>query len=225
MRLVASLRAMVVLGATGCGLISADLTRVSFELPTKTYHFDTATWQLPATGTVPSVACTTAADCCGLPGLDCTTHQLSCDAGMCALHEPVTVSQIMNLGQEVPQLHGAQSLADVFISQIKYTVASTLNIPLPAVTIYLAPNGVGDPGDTRARKFGIVPPSPAATTTSGSVTLEADAQTTFAGYAQMLDTPFMFIASTTVVVTGGMPIPNGAADISVTGTVSVQPKF
>ena len=224
MRFVSSRRALVVLGATGCGLLSADLTRVSFYLPTKTYSFDTASWQLPA-GTVPSVACTTAADCCGLPGLDCTTHQLSCDSGMCALHQTVTVSQSLNLGQEVPEVHSAQSLADVLISQIKYTVVSTLNVPLPPVTIYLAPSGVVDPGDARAKKFGTVPPSPAAMTTSGSVALEPDAQTTFAGYAQMVDTPFMFIATTTVVVAGGMPIPMGAADVSVTGTVSVQAKF
>jgi len=222
MRVVSSLRALAVLGVAGCGLISADITRVSFDLPTKTYSFDTAMWQLPATGTVPQVACTTTADCCALPGIDCAMTTLSCDSGMCALHKTITVSQTMDLGQEVSQLHGAQSLADIFISQITYTVASSLNIPLPPVVIYLAPSGVVDPGDPMAKKFGTVPPSPAGMTTSGSVTLEPDAQQTFAGYAKTLDVPFNFIASTSVVVAGGMPIPNGQVDVSVTGKVSVQ---
>jgi hypothetical protein len=225
MRFASPLRALVVLSATGCGLISSDITRLSFELPTKTYHFDTSTWQLPATGTVPSVACTTDADCCAPGSTSCATTGLVCDGTMCALHKTVAVTETMTLGQEVPQLHGAQSLADVFISQIRYAAVSTLNVALPPVTIYLAPNGVTDPSDPSAKKFGTVPSTPAHANTSGSVSLEPDAQQTFAGYAQMLDTPFTFIATTTVVVSGGMPIPSGSVDVSVTGTVSVQPKF
>jgi hypothetical protein len=224
MRFAAPLRALVVLSATaGCGLISADVTRLSFELPAKTYHFDTAMWQLPPTGTVPSVACTTDAECCPPGSPSCAG--LVCDGTMCALHKTVVVTETMTLGAEVPQLHGAQSLADVFISQIRYTTASTLNVVLPPVTIYLAPNGVSDPADPAAKKFGTVPASPAHATTSGGVSLEADAQQTFAGYAKTLDTPFNFIASTAVVITAGMPIPSGTVDVSVTGTASVQPTF
>src|SRR4051794_577929 len=76
-------RALVVLlgAAAGCGLINADVTRLSFNLPTKTYTFDTAAWMLPATGTVPPVPCATTADCCALPGVDCGMTELACDDG------------------------------------------------------------------------------------------------------------------------------------------------
>jgi hypothetical protein len=209
----------------GCGLISSDITRLTFDLPNKTYVFSTASAQLPATGTLPQVACTTDADCCALPGINCATTQLACTGGQCAIEQPVTVSQTMNLGQEVSQLHGAQSLADIFISEITYTVASTLNTALPPITLYLAPNGVVDPKDPSAKKFGTVPATAAGANASGTVALESDSQQTFSSYAEHLDTPFNFIATTTVVVAGGAPIPNGQVTVSVTGKVSVQAKL
>lgn len=225
MRLSSPLRALVVLSAAGCGLLSADLTRITFNLPTKTYHFDTAAWQLPAVATVPDVPCSTTAECCAVPGVDCAETTLTCDGDMCALHKTVTVVQTMDLGQEEPSLQGKQGLADVFINEISYTVASSLNVPLPVVTLYLAPMGVTDPADPAAKKFGTVPMTPAGATTSGSVTLEPDAQTTFAGYAKKVETPFNFIASTDLVVGAGMPVPSGAVDVAVTGQVAVQPSF
>jgi hypothetical protein len=226
MRLVSSRALMVVYlslaSAVGCGLISSDVTRVSFDLPTKTYTFDTSSWMLPNTGTVPAVPCATTADCCALPGINCATAPLTCDGTMCALHYPVHVVQTMDLGQEVPQLHGAQSLANITISQITYTVTSTLNVDLPELTLYLAPGSITDPTDPSAALFGTVPATPAGATKNGQVALDPNAQQAFAGYAKNLDTPFNFIATTTVVVGAGMPIPSGQVIVSVTGRVSVQ---
>jgi hypothetical protein len=228
-------RALVVLlgAAAGCGLINADVTRLSFDLPTKTYTFDTAAWMLPATatGTVPAVPCATTADCCGLPGVDCGMTALACDDGRtCTLHKTVTVAQMVTLSQEVSTLHGVTSLASVYVSKIGYTVDSSLNIDLPPVTIYLAPAGVTDPNDQAAKKFGTVPATPAGTRppapgATGMVTLESDAQTTFGKYAQDLSTPFTFLATTTVTVPAGSPIPSGKVTVSVTGQISAQARF
>src|SRR4051794_24187248 len=126
MRFASPLRVLAVLGVAGCGLISSDLTRISFDLPTKTYHFATTDWQLPTTGTVPDVPCTTSAECCAAPGIDCGATMLACEGGMCALHKTVTVAQTMDLGHEASELQGRQQLADVFINEFRYTVASTL---------------------------------------------------------------------------------------------------
>lgn len=216
----------------GCGLISSDITRLTFDLPAKTYRFDTASANLPADGSFPEVPCgdgQAVTDCCAppapLPAPDCAAMPLSCDAGACTLHQPVTVSQKMDLGMEAPSLRSVsgQTLADVFLSRIRYTVASSLNVELPAVTLYLAPDGVTSPSDPQAKKFGTVPPAAAGETKSGDVALESDSQQTFAGFARNFRTPFNFIASTTVVVRSGSAIPTGAVDISVTGSVSVQP--
>jgi hypothetical protein len=213
---------MLALLAAGCGLISSDITRLTFLLPTKTYSFDAQTWNLPAGG-VPNVGCTTAADCCPPGATDCAS--LACDGGSCALHQQVIVTQRVNLAQEVPQLasHNYQSLADVFIDNITYMVTSTLNIDLPEITLYLAPDGATQA--SQGQKFGTVPPTPHMSMHSGDVMLESDAQTTFKTYAQDVTTPFTFIATTTVVVAGGTPVPSGKCDVAVTGKISAQPKL
>src|SRR5204863_7485327 len=92
--------------------------------------------------------------------------------------------------------NSGQTDADETISRIRYTVASTLNVELPAVVIYLAPDGVTSPADPMARKFGTVPATAAGATSSGDVLLESDAQQTFSTFATNFRTPFNFIAST-----------------------------
>jgi hypothetical protein len=217
--------------AVGCGLISSDISKLSFDLPTKMYSFDTQMWNLPMGGfpAVPCGAGQLVMDCCAppapLPQPNCAMTPLACDEGLCALHQPVTVVQKMNLGQEVPQLRSlsGQRLVNVSISQIRYTVNSTLNVDMPPVALYLAPDGVSDPNDPQAKRFGTVPTTAAgAMNVAGMVELEPDAEQTFAGYAADFATPFNFIATTTVVVVSGSPVPSGRVDISVTGQVSAK---
>src|SRR5262252_2365767 len=118
MRLASPLRALVVLGAAGCGLLNPDLTRLTFDLPVKQYHFAASDWDLPATGTVPDVPCTTSADCCAVPGVDCDATKLTCDAGMCVLHKTIIISDTMDLSKEVSSLQGKNKLSDIFIKEI-----------------------------------------------------------------------------------------------------------
>jgi hypothetical protein len=221
-------------GLSACGLLSSDITKVTFTLPSKTVAFDTASLNIPSGNTV-AVPCgpgQIVMDCCNppapLPAPDCNSVNITCAAnpqGMNVCTAEVTVSQssTLNLGQEVPQLASATSLANLSISQISYTVDSnTMNVDLPPAIIYLAPNGVTDSTDTRAKRFGTVPVIPAGTTPTGNVSLEPDATTTFSSFTHDLKTPFNLILTTTVDVPSGTPIPSGAVQITVTGKMSAS---
>jgi hypothetical protein len=215
----------------GCGLISSDVTALTFELPAKSYAFDTQSLNLPS-GNVPRVACGAGQlvmDCCAppapAPAPDCSSLTLTCDAGFCTGHKTVTVASRTNLGQEVPQLQSlsGQTLANVFIKKITYTTANNLNVDLPEVTLYLAPDGVTDPA--MGMKFGTMPVTPKMSMVTGDVVLDPGAQATFAGYARNFATPFSFIASTAIVVPPDAPVPAGNATITVRGTISAQPSL
>jgi hypothetical protein len=219
---------VLVIALASCGLVSRDVTKVSFDLPPKSYAFDTHDWQLPS-GSFPRVACGTGepvVDCCDppppAPRLDCAALPLTCESGACTLRFPVSAIQRVNLAVEAPALAnvGNQSLVDFFVSDIRYTVASTMNVELPAVDLYVAPDGVTSAADPSARKFATVPVTPAMANGDGSVDISPDAEQIFAPYAHAPATPFNFIATATVVIPSGSPIPNGRVDLTVTGQVS-----
>jgi hypothetical protein len=227
--------ALLLLGAVGCGLLSSDITKVTFDLPTKTYSFDTSQWGLPANST-PPVPCgggpTTVQDCCNPPALpgvtkpDCVAHPLVCEGTpmVCTLEQPVTVSQTMNLKNEVPELSSvnSQSLVDISLQNLHYDAVSTLNVDVPPLELFLAPDMVTDPKDARAMKFGTVPAIAKGTSPSGDVVLEPGADALFAGYGHAFGTPFNFIASTTVSVPSGSPTPTGMITVTVTGKVAAK---
>lgn len=220
----------------GCGLVSSDITNVAtltFDLPSKTYSFDTSNpmWTAPP-GNFPAVSCGAGgllADCCQPPtgAVDCVATPLVCDNGTCALQFSFSTVQLVDLKSEVPSLSALnnQSLADIYVSQLHASVQSTLNVPLPPVELFIAPQSVTSPDDPAAQKFGTVPSSPAMANTESDVALEADSETVFSGYAQNFGTPFNFIARTTVVVDSGNPAPSGKVDITVTGQVSAKPSL
>jgi hypothetical protein len=229
--LKATTSAIAVLGLVGCGLISTDITKVTFDLPTETYTFDTAQWNIPPAldGAVfPSVACPPGGDCCTLGtavGLSCTTTPLSCMSGSCGASLPESQATVINLSTDVmPSLSSYTSLVSISISRITYTVRSnSLNIDVPPLSIYLAPNGVTDPTDSRAQLFGTVPTIAAGTTPTGNVKLEPNAATVFQTFTSNLATPFEIITAATVVIGAGTPVPTGAITIDVTGALSAQP--
>jgi hypothetical protein len=222
--------------AGGCGLVDSDIATLSFALPPKSYSFDTTTagWTAPPTS-FPEITCgpgQAVADCCEpVPGMrvDCVATPLVCEQGACALRFLVETAQTMDLQREVPKLMGvnSQSLADVYISEIRYTYGSSLNVDLPPVDLYVAPASVMSASDPLAEKFGHVPAIPAMS--SGidlAVELDPAARAIFSKYARELGTPFNFIASTTVVVSSrNLVVPDGRVDITINGQVSAQPSF
>jgi hypothetical protein len=227
----------LVLGALGCGLISSDITALTFDLPPKTYSYDTAVWMLPA-GNVAAIPCGGAspiADCCNPPAIpgvnipkpDCVATPLVCEGQptVCTVKLPITVHQQMDLKKEVPQLSSlnSQSLADITLSRIRYDVTSTMNIELPPLELYLAPDSVTDPKDPLAKKFGTVPSIPAgATIVDGDVTKEPDADQTFSARGHDFGTPFNFIATTTITIPSGSPTPSGKIDVTIKGQAKVS---
>jgi hypothetical protein len=229
--LKATTSAIAALSLVGCGLISSDITRLTFDLPTETYTFDTAQWNIPPAlngATFPRIACTTDNDCCTLgsaAGLDCTMTTLACQSDACAAELPESQATSIDLATDVmPSLSQYTSLVSISISRITYTVKSnTLNVDVPPLSIYLAPDGVTDPKDSRAQLFGTVPTIAAGTTPMGNVQLVSNAASVFQTFTGNLSTPFEIITAATVVIGAGTPVPTGAITIDVTGAVSAQP--
>ncbi len=226
---------LLLAGTLGCGLISSDITKVTFDLPARTYSFNSAQWGIPAGDTVTvhcgsadNLATMTVMDCCNPPAPltkpDCTANPLMCEAGVCTLEQPVTVSQSMNLKAEVPALSSisSQSLVDISLSSLHYDVQSTLNVDVPPLILYIADGGVMNPMDPSAQKFGTVPAIPKGTSPSGDVVLEPNADAIFAARGHDFGTPFNFIASTTISVPSGSPTPTGMITVTVTGQAAAK---
>jgi hypothetical protein len=204
-------------------LISSDVTKLKFQLPQETYTFNTAMWGNLPSGTVPTVPCTTTDQCCALA--DCSTTPLVCESGACAANLPESLVEPVNLSQDM-DLQKDRSLADLSIDSITYTIANnSLNVDLPALTIYMAPQTVTDPNSPQAIKFGTVPVIPAGTDPSGMVQLEANAAQTFQMFTADLSVPFNLIASTTVDIPAGTPIPSGQITMTVSGVIAAQPNL
>ena len=224
---VASILALCI---SACGLISSDVTETSFDLPPRMYSFDASTFNAPP-GIASEVPCGVApvADCCNptppLPAPDCSATPLTCEQNengmmVCTATVPVSQGSPINLGQEVPALSGFTGVVNIKIKRIGYTVTTnTLNIDLPDVVLYLAAQGVTDPADPSARKFGTLPAIAAGTTAVGDVILEPDAGTVFNSFAQNLSTPFSFIAATTLRVTHS---PTGKIDLTISGKLAAS---
>lgn len=222
--------ASLVGGVGSCGLVSSDVTSVAVDLPSKSYTFDTG-YTGPA-GTIPVVACgdgQLVTDCCNpLPGVtvNCASTPLVCAAGACTYQTTFKSVSKVDLAAEAPQYqqYSGQTLVSLSLNKVTYTVTTnTLNVATPEITIYLAPDGITDPSDPAAAKFGTIAPIPAGTLATGTVTQAPGAGTAFGKYAQNWATPFTFIATAPVEVKGGNPIPMGKMTVAVSGQAKVQP--
>jgi len=220
-------------GLAGCGLLSSDITTTKIALPPQSYSFDTSMFKGLPTGSTPSVPCGDQGipDCCNPPAgpaPNCTTTPLVCQpdnssvnngASVCTAVIPQSISNSINLSGA-----GLSSFpaGNISIDSIAYAVSdNSLNVDLPAVAIYLAPDGVTDPKNG-AMLFGTIPAIAAESNPTGTVQKDPGADHAFEVYAGNLSTPFNFIASTTVVIPSGTPIPNGHVTITVTVTVAAH---
>jgi len=225
--------------ATGCGLISSDLAKVSFDLPPKTYTFDTgqADWNASMTGAfamVPSIPCSASADCCPVTisaaGIDCS--MLICDSVSASCAFAVTVQsppQMIDLKNEaqIPSSLSNQSAIDITVNKLTYDVnQNTLNVDLPPVDLYVGPQGSTKVSDPGVVKFATVPAIPHATTlANGNIPLDAAANQVFENIGMHLGTPFVFLAQTQVVLPGGTPAPTGALTLTIKGQLSAKPNL
>src|SRR6185295_681120 len=217
--IVASLLA---LGSAGCGLISSDVTETPFDLPPKTYSFDSAMFGVPSVLSQ-DIPCGVApvTDCCMLPGADCATTPLTCEQnenGMMVCFGQMTVTQgsMTNLAQEAPKLAGFTGYVNIKIKRISYQVpTNTLDVDLQDVELFMA-SSTSDPSPM---KFGTLPGIPAMMTTSGDVILDPNASTVFSHFPQDITVPFAFIAKTTVKASHA---PTGRIDVTISGTLAAS---
>jgi hypothetical protein len=230
------LAGLLLLSSVGCGLLSSDITTTSYKLPAQTYSFDTSMFSGLPSGSTPAVPCgdgQAVTDCCNPPAPaptpDCATTPLVCAAdssgtyaNVCTAQLPESISTLIDLGTSVPALSSFPT-GNISIASVEYTVTdNTLNVDLPSVTIYLAPQGMTKPTDPGAMVFGTIPTIPAGSDPSGAVQKSPSADQTFSMYAGNLSTPFEFIAGTTVVIPSGTPVPSGHVTITVTVTLSAH---
>jgi len=216
---------LLALASGGCGLISSDVTETPFDLPAQTYSFDSATFNAPAgiSQEIPCGAGQLVTDCCNPPigpAPDCNANMIACEPNasgtdVCTATVPVSQSQTLNLGQQVPNLGNHVTIK---IKRISYVVnANTLNLNLPDVILYLAPQGVTDTRD--AMRFGTLPAIAAGTTPSGNVVLDSNAASVFNMYTANIQTPFNFIAATQVKVSQS---PTGRIDMTISGQLAAS---
>jgi hypothetical protein len=204
---------LLLLGALGCGLISSDITKVTFALPEKHYTFNAQQFALPP-GT-PNMQLPCVGGACPSP--------LMCDANVCSAHIPLTVYNPINLKMDVGVLMSvnSQTIADITLESLTYNVMNTSNIAMPEIDLYLAPDGTTTPTGPGAQKFGTVPAIPAGTNMMGDVVKEPGADALFTMFGQNFGTPFNFIAAATVVVPTGTN-PTGMIDIIIDGTIAAK---
>jgi len=228
--IIASLTALV--GVAGCGwLISSDVTETNFALPAKSFSLDASMFNVPSAlmQDVPCGAGQMVTDCCAppppVPPPDCQANMISCDqnengAMVCMAQMTVSQSTPIDLGQEVPALNSITGVLNIKIKKISYTVnANTLTVNLPDVILYVAPQGVTDPNDPNAQKFGTLPAIASMATPSGDVVLETNAAQILNNYTKNIQAPFTIIAGTTLKVSHA---PTGRIDMTIGGTLAAS---
>ena len=220
---------LLALASGGCGLISSDVTETKFDLPSRSYSFDSAAFNVP-TGFSQPIPCgptQIVMDCCNPPigaAPDCNANKIACEQdenGMdvCTVTVLVSQSQMMNLGQEVSSLNSFTGYVNITIKRISYKVdVNTLNLNVPDVTLYLAPAGVTDTMNG-AMVFGTLPAIAAGTTPMGDVVLNRNAEAVVKTYTSNIQNPFNFIAETKVKVSKS---PTGKIDLTISGQLAAS---
>lgn len=220
--------AACVLSATGCGLISSDVTNFDLTLPDKKFSVDTSSWQVnmaaanvylmqtcDPTKPPPNVCSSAVAQACqtGCSG-SCDTSSRKCDLSL-----DVAAHQAVNLVMEKPELStiNNQPLIHVTIDSLQYEVTNnTLSIATPAITIYVAPMSIMDPNDPMAQKVGTVDPIPAMTTVAlKDLTFDPSGKQNLVTIMGSYKTPFNVLAGTTLTVMDGQMLPTGKLDAIV----------
>ncbi|HJZ86275.1 MAG TPA: hypothetical protein VKN99_13940 [Polyangia bacterium] len=206
------------------------------QLPVETYMVDTmdaTNVHLPPA--VPTVQCGGNAQCCPT-SCQGTGWTLACNAGTCEATVIAVLVAKVDLSTD-PTLARAKSVSDVTLKSIEYAICNnTLNVPVPQIEIWLAPETVTKPDPAMgAKKIGTVPmvapmqnlncpadlthPDPSK---FAKVMLEPDAARTFLTFTQNVKTKFNAIAVGTLVERGGAPVPTGSMTVLLSGTADVS---
>lgn len=208
--------------ATGCGLISSDVTNFDLTLPDKSFTIDASSWQVDQA----QADALLATNCASSPTICASAAQAACamdctgrcgTQNTCELDLDVGLYQMIDLLNEKPELQAIndEPVIKVTIDSVTYEVpANTLNVATPEMTIYVAPMSVMDPSDPMARLVGTIPPVPAGMTTAEP----QDIMFTATGRAELINimstfkTPFNVLVGSTLTIKAGTPTPTGRLD-------------
>jgi hypothetical protein len=226
--------------ATGCDLVSSDLTKITVPLPIETYMVDTMDHQnLRLPQMIPTAACMADATCCPT-GCQGDGYTLACGSSRaCQATITPTLVERVDLSTN-PDLTRAKSFSQVTLKSVSYGVcANTLTVAMPQVALWIAPETVTRPDPSLgAMKLGVVPAIPAQTdvtcppdlmhidpTKLAKVMLDPAAVQTFASLIGTSKTAFNVIVVATLVQRAGDPVPTGSATMLVTGSLSAALSF
>lgn len=210
--------AAVLIGSAGCGLISSDVADFSLRLPEKQVTVDTEQWMLTGEETMPEVPCAANQGVCQA-GVDmfCAAEDNtcfgSCDGTNCEVTIVVALFNEFDLKREVRELQEIDEapLASISIDRIYYTVSeNTFNVTSPELTVYMAPQGVMEPGSPQAQAIGVIEPIEAGTTiVEKDVVLMDAGRQVLTDYMTNYTTPFNIIVGSVVTLSANDSIPTG----------------
>jgi hypothetical protein len=206
---------LLALGTLGaCGLISPDVTDFQLRFPQHNFQIDTNDWQLGVAGTIPSIPCVP-------PGTECsslcaTTAQGRCTAecssgGFCEGQVTISLTNDYNLATEAPEYAeiASRPVVSVTVDDLWFQITqNTLNVPTPALGLYVGPVSITSASDPLAKLVGTIPPIPSRFTGRVTVDFGANGKATLKQYMDDFHTPFRMIVTGAVSIEPG-PAPMG----------------
>lgn len=211
--------------ATGCGLISSDVTNFDLTLPDKSFSVDASGWQVDqqAADTFLAMSCLSSPMICMSAASNACPMNCSGECGQentCVLNLDVGVYQSIDLVMEKPELKSIndEPIIKVTIDSVTYRVpANTLNVDTPQMDVYVAPMSVMDPDDPMAKLIGTIPPVPAgATVAMAELAFTATGKQTLVDTMSTYKNPFNIIVGSTLRIEDGDMVPTGRLDAVVT---------
>jgi len=226
----------MVLAASGCGLISSNVTNVQIALQPKMFSVDASGWQVNQTAAdlflgmacdptqpAPNVCSSAVAQACpmGCSG-SCDTTAHKCDLGL-----NVSIYKPVDLAMESPEVAtiNSEPIVKVTIDNVTYQVTgNTLNVATPVMTVYVAPMSVMDPKDPSAKAIGTIDPIAAMTTlATTNMTYTDGGKQALADIMGNYKVPFNVIVGTTLMIEQGNQVPTGKLDAVVNVTAHAAP--
>lgn len=212
--------------ASGCGLISSDVTNFDLTLPDKNFSVDADSWDITDDEAQPLLQ----TSCSGNPGICATAAQTACPMNCdgecnatsqtCDLTLAVALYQNVDLLAEKPELQqiNDEPVIKVTIDSVTWEVASnTLNTDTPPLTLFVAPMSVMDPTSPEARPIGTINGVAAGEVTDGEQPLEftPSGKADLVAAMSTFKTPFNIIVGSTITLTAGQSVPQGRLDAVV----------
>ena len=204
--------------APGCQLVGSEVTEVDLGLPERSVTVDSADWQLSTMSRLPTIECgqdpvvcsTSLPQLCGLP--DVCSGACGSDS-TCEISVRVSLWNTFDLAAESTELKqiDGQPLVGVRIDRVYYSVSeNSLDIVLPPLTAYVAPEGTTSLEGLQVDAIGSIPSVPAGTTIDDS-----DMDVTGEGKERLSDrlmdytSPFNLIVASELTIRAGERLPRG----------------